>query len=103
VLNECVERVPDTFDAAKQLLEYGLRGTDARVLQALSKGDKDIGFIIRHKHDDEHHEQPEEKQREEIKKIEGSLDFTRCLFNSNINRIISVIYSERSCFRNWNL
>lgn len=73
MLNECVERVPDTFDATKQLLEYGLRGTDAKVIVALSKGEKDIGFIItEQENSDEHQETPEEKQQQQ-----HSLDFTK--------------------------
>ncbi|XP_048583516.1 NBAS subunit of NRZ tethering complex isoform X2 [Nematostella vectensis] len=74
VLNECVERVPETFDAAKQLLEYGLRGTDARVVRAVGNGETDLGFIMRLERDEHAHEE-EGKHAEELKEIEGSLDF----------------------------
>ncbi|XP_031558111.1 neuroblastoma-amplified sequence-like isoform X2 [Actinia tenebrosa] len=77
VLNECVERVPDTLDATKQLLEYGLRGTDAKVIDALGKGEKDIGFIItEQENSDEHQKTLEEKRQEHTREIEDSLDFT---------------------------
>lgn len=78
VLNECVERVPDSFDATKQLLEYGLRGTEAKVIDALGKGEKDIGFIItKQENDDEHQETREENLQQHAKMIEDSLDFTK--------------------------
>jgi len=35
VLHECLERVPDDFDAMYELLKYGLRGTDLEAMVAL--------------------------------------------------------------------
>ncbi|CAB1339734.1 unnamed protein product, partial [Coregonus sp. 'balchen'] len=35
VLHECVERVPENVDAAKELLHYGLKGTDLEALIAI--------------------------------------------------------------------
>ena len=35
VLHECLERVPEDFDAMHELLKYGLRGTDVEALVAL--------------------------------------------------------------------
>ncbi|KAJ8008712.1 hypothetical protein DPEC_G00081260 [Dallia pectoralis] len=46
VLHECVERVPENVDAAKELLQYGLTGTDLEALIAI--GDRVDGgrFIL---------------------------------------------------------
>ena len=41
VLHECVERVPENVDAAKELLQYGLKGTDLEALIAI--GNKEDG------------------------------------------------------------
>lgn len=35
VLHECVERVPENVDATKELLQYGLKGTDLEALIAI--------------------------------------------------------------------
>lgn len=35
MLHECVERVPENVDAAKELLQYGLKGTDLEALIAI--------------------------------------------------------------------
>ncbi|XP_067139001.1 NBAS subunit of NRZ tethering complex-like [Centruroides vittatus] len=45
VLHECLERVPENIDAAKELLLYGLRGTDLETLIAIGQG-KDHGRFI---------------------------------------------------------
>ena len=37
VLHECLERVPEDFDAMHALLTYGLRGTDLEAMVALGK------------------------------------------------------------------
>ncbi|XP_066532404.1 NBAS subunit of NRZ tethering complex [Hoplias malabaricus] len=39
VLHECVERVPENVDAAKELLQYGLKGTDLEALIAIGNGE----------------------------------------------------------------
>lgn len=41
VLHECLERVPETVEAAKELLQYGLRGTDLEALLAIGGGADD--------------------------------------------------------------
>ncbi|EHB07797.1 Neuroblastoma-amplified sequence, partial [Heterocephalus glaber] len=38
VLHECLERVPENVEAAKELLQYGLKGTDLEALLALQRG-----------------------------------------------------------------
>lgn len=38
VLHECLERVPENVDAAKELLQYGLTGTDLEALLAIGRG-----------------------------------------------------------------
>jgi len=35
VLHECLERVPEDFEAMHELLKYGLRGTDLEAMIAL--------------------------------------------------------------------
>ncbi|XP_051954373.1 NBAS subunit of NRZ tethering complex [Xyrauchen texanus] len=46
VLHECVERVPENVDAAKELLQYGLKGTDLEALIAISNGEDGGRFIL---------------------------------------------------------
>ncbi|XP_047378321.1 NBAS subunit of NRZ tethering complex [Sciurus carolinensis] len=46
VLHECLERVPENVDAAKELLQYGLRGTDLEALLAIGKGTDDGRFTL---------------------------------------------------------
>lgn len=38
VLHECLERVPEDIDAARELLEYGLTGTDLQALITIGEG-----------------------------------------------------------------
>ncbi|XP_045142533.1 neuroblastoma-amplified sequence, partial [Echinops telfairi] len=38
VLHECLERVPENVDAVKELLQYGLKGTDLEALRAIGEG-----------------------------------------------------------------
>ncbi|XP_061097581.1 NBAS subunit of NRZ tethering complex [Conger conger] len=45
VLHECVERVPENVDAAKELLQYGLKGTDLEALIAIGNGEDGGRFI----------------------------------------------------------
>nr|XP_012999154.1 neuroblastoma-amplified sequence-like [Cavia porcellus] len=55
VLHECLERVPETVEAAQELLQYGLKGTNLEALLALGSGadsgrftlpgDVDIGTV----------------------------------------------------------
>ncbi|KAF7694273.1 hypothetical protein HF521_008026 [Silurus meridionalis] len=46
VLHECVERVPENVDAAKELLQYGLKGTDLEALIAIGEGADGGRFIL---------------------------------------------------------
>ncbi|XP_045405017.1 neuroblastoma-amplified sequence [Lemur catta] len=46
VLHECLERVPENVDAAKELLQYGLKGTDLEALLAIGKGVDDGRFTL---------------------------------------------------------
>ncbi|XP_041486381.1 neuroblastoma-amplified sequence [Microtus oregoni] len=46
VLHECLERVPENVDAAKELLQYGLKGTDLEALVAIGKGADDGRFTL---------------------------------------------------------
>ncbi|XP_059585522.1 NBAS subunit of NRZ tethering complex isoform X2 [Alligator mississippiensis] len=46
VLHECLERVPENVDAAKELLQYGLKGTDLEALIAIGKGEDSGRFIL---------------------------------------------------------
>ncbi|XP_077864079.1 NBAS subunit of NRZ tethering complex-like, partial [Saccoglossus kowalevskii] len=52
VLHECLERVPEDIDAAKELLQYGLRGTDLEALIAIGKGQDKGRFIFCADYDD---------------------------------------------------
>ena len=77
VLNECVERVPEDYEAAKQLLRYGLHGTDAKVVDTVGREKGPLPFIIKAKEDElEDDEERKKKHRE----LEESLKFDRyCL------------------------
>ncbi|XP_041814881.1 neuroblastoma-amplified sequence [Chelmon rostratus] len=46
VLHECVERVPENVDAAKELLQYGLKGTDLEALLAIGNREDGGRFIM---------------------------------------------------------
>lgn len=46
VLAECLTRVPENIDAARELLMYGLRGTDLEAIVAIGKGTDDGEFIF---------------------------------------------------------
>ncbi|XP_033750641.1 neuroblastoma-amplified sequence-like [Pecten maximus] len=46
VLHECLERMPENIDAMKELLEFGLRGTDLQALIAIGKGEDGGRFIL---------------------------------------------------------
>ncbi|KAJ8029007.1 Neuroblastoma-amplified sequence [Holothuria leucospilota] len=45
VLHECLERVPEDIDAARELLEYGLTGTDLQALIIIGEGNDEGRFI----------------------------------------------------------
>ncbi|KAG8124286.1 hypothetical protein E2320_019602 [Naja naja] len=46
VLHECLERVSENVDAAKELLQYGLKGTDLEALVATGKREDGGRFIL---------------------------------------------------------
>ncbi|XP_076465960.1 NBAS subunit of NRZ tethering complex-like isoform X2 [Babylonia areolata] len=46
VLHECLERVPESMDAARELLLYGLRGTDLPALAAITSGEDAGRFML---------------------------------------------------------
>ncbi|XP_056150441.1 LOW QUALITY PROTEIN: NBAS subunit of NRZ tethering complex [Lampris incognitus] len=46
VLHECAERVPENVDAAKELLQYGLKGTDLEALIAIGNREDGGRFIM---------------------------------------------------------
>ncbi|XP_036191191.1 neuroblastoma-amplified sequence isoform X1 [Myotis myotis] len=46
VLHECLERVPENVDAAKELLQYGLKGTDLEALLAIGRGVDEGRFTL---------------------------------------------------------
>ena len=67
VLDECLLRIPDDFDATEQLLKYGLLGTSWKVVQAIDGlcKDDDISFVL----DDNSVEDLEEDDNEKILSI----------------------------------
>lgn len=46
MLHECVERVPENVDAAKELLMYGLKGTDLEALIAIGNREDEGRYNI---------------------------------------------------------
>ncbi|XP_066453161.1 NBAS subunit of NRZ tethering complex [Eleutherodactylus coqui] len=46
VLHECLERVPENVDAAKELLMFGLKGTDLEALVSIGNGEDGGRFIL---------------------------------------------------------
>lgn len=53
VLRECLERVPEDYDAMRELLHYGLRGTDLQALIAIGEGTDHGRFILCDSHDED--------------------------------------------------
>ena len=51
VLNECISRVPETLEATRELLNFGLRGANLETLVAI--GIKDDGKFTPAEEDDE--------------------------------------------------
>ena len=47
MLHECLERVPEDIDAMRELLQYGLQGTDLKALVAIGKGE-DGGRLVKY-------------------------------------------------------
>jgi hypothetical protein len=42
VLKECVERVPETFSTAQELLQFGLQGTDIDTFISVADGEEKV-------------------------------------------------------------
>lgn len=49
VFHECLERIPYNIDAMRELLEFGLRGTDLQALTAIGQGNDGGRLIFRTK------------------------------------------------------
>lgn len=58
VLNECVTRVPETIEASRELLNFGLRGANLETLLAI--GVKDDGKFTPDYIDDDDYEEADE-------------------------------------------
>ncbi|XP_020298354.1 neuroblastoma-amplified sequence-like [Pseudomyrmex gracilis] len=71
VLNECVVRVPDTVDAARELLNFGLRGANLETLIAIDICDNDK-FVI--PDTDEDWQAPHESSVQKINKMFEKID-----------------------------
>lgn len=69
-----MERVPDDYDAAKALLEYGLHGTDVHAIIAVGEGKLGSSFIVKGEYSE--YDDVEERQKKR-KKLEDSLDFKK--------------------------
>ncbi|XP_047117537.1 NBAS subunit of NRZ tethering complex-like isoform X2 [Schistocerca piceifrons] len=48
VLRECIERVPESFAAARELLEFGLKGINLETVVAVGEGIDGGHFILQH-------------------------------------------------------
>uniref|UniRef100_A0A3Q3AG74 NBAS subunit of NRZ tethering complex n=1 Tax=Kryptolebias marmoratus TaxID=37003 RepID=A0A3Q3AG74_KRYMA len=89
VLHECVERVPENVDAAKELLEYGLKGTDLEALLAIGHNEDGGRFIMPGDVDlddlpyedvllgDEELEMTKEKETKKRQELLAKVDFRR--------------------------
>ena len=69
-----MERVPDNYEAAKQLLRYGLRGTDSEVVSSLGQNIGPLPFLITSKHGQY---SDDEEYKKQLNDMEESLDFAR--------------------------
>ncbi|XP_041831827.1 neuroblastoma-amplified sequence isoform X2 [Melanotaenia boesemani] len=89
VLHECVERVPENVDAAKELLQYGLKGTDLEALIAIGNredggrfimpGDVDLDDLPYEDilSDDEELERKRENENRKRRELLAKVDFSR--------------------------
>ncbi|XP_062293103.1 NBAS subunit of NRZ tethering complex isoform X1 [Scomber scombrus] len=89
VLHECVERVPENVDAAKELLQYGLKGTDLEALIAIGNredggrfimpGDVDLDDLPYEDmlSDNEELEMKKEKENKKRQELLAKVDFSR--------------------------
>ncbi|XP_029318532.1 LOW QUALITY PROTEIN: NBAS subunit of NRZ tethering complex [Cottoperca gobio] len=89
VLHECVERVPENVDAAKELLQYGLKGTDLEALIAIGNREDGGRFIMPGDVDlddlpyedilsgDEELEMKKERENKKRRELLAKVDFSR--------------------------
>ncbi|CAM9714502.1 unnamed protein product [Lampetra planeri] len=87
VLHECLERLADSVDAAKELLQYGLKGTGLEALLAIGRGDDgrfieagdvDIEeFPYEDMSPEEELERRTEKEEQRRKELQELVNFTR--------------------------
>ncbi|XP_014673695.1 PREDICTED: neuroblastoma-amplified sequence-like isoform X2 [Priapulus caudatus] len=82
VLHECLERVPDDVDAARELLMHGLRGTDLEALISIGCG-KDYGRFI--STTDEYYEDLDPYDEDDAKVIEERRQAKRKNLLSKVN------------------
>ncbi|GAB1605191.1 neuroblastoma-amplified sequence-like [Argonauta hians] len=61
VLHECIERVPDSINALRELMEYGLKGTDLQAMIAIAKKE-DGGRLVMCDDDDLIYDSEEEEE-----------------------------------------
>uniref|UniRef100_A0A4W6EJA0 NBAS subunit of NRZ tethering complex n=1 Tax=Lates calcarifer TaxID=8187 RepID=A0A4W6EJA0_LATCA len=89
VLHECVERVPENVDAAKELLQYGLKGTDLEALIAIGNREDEGRFIMPGDvdlddlpyedilSDDEELEMKKDRENKKRRELLAKVDFSR--------------------------
>ncbi|XP_014605991.1 PREDICTED: neuroblastoma-amplified sequence-like isoform X1 [Polistes canadensis] len=68
VLNECVTRVPDTIEAARELLDFGLKGANLETLLAIGECD-DGKFVLADTFDDDDAKLDSESNLKQIQRI----------------------------------
>ena len=69
MLDECVLRVPDDFDATEELLKYGLLGTSWEVLQRIDEENADKLPFRLDGEEEEHSENNDESNEKQNKKV----------------------------------
>ena len=79
VLNECVMRVPETLEAARELLNFGLKGVNLETLTAIA--DKDDGKFVADETDNDWGDLNQAdlnlRQIQKINKIINNIDLSR--------------------------
>ncbi|XP_068534724.1 NBAS subunit of NRZ tethering complex isoform X3 [Anas acuta] len=109
VLHECLERVPENVDAAKKLLQYGLKGTDLEALVAIGKGEDGGRFILPGEVDieipyedflsaDEETDAKKEKEARKHQELLLSVDFSKLTLEQKElcrSRLKLLIYLDR--------
>lgn len=83
VLNECVTRVPDTMEAARELLNFGLRGANLETLIAIDICDNDK-FVTPDADDEEQTTNENTASFRQVSKVnDGTL--TKCITSMKKN------------------